>query len=424
MNSPASNYSSASFTTAKVRNWLAVVLLMFFVASMLGLLMRVMFVIEVPSVNYTFIKHAHSHVALMGWAYMLLVGLILIIVVKKSRFQQAYSLLLGTNVLLCIGMTFSFSLQGYSTISIVLSTLHMFLAYAVAVLLLIDLREKETSTALELVRWGIYWHLISSLGLWMVPVATFVFGKFHPIYFMSVQFFLHFQFNGWFTFVIMGMVLHQLGNTSSFGKDGSNLALLNISLLLTYTLSVTWSTPVQYLFYINSAGVAVQLYAIHQILKAHFGKLKAIAGVGVPQLMLTVGLSALLLKFVIQFVLIAPSLAADSYGIRPLVIGFVHLLMLGGISLTGLGLILQEKLMELNPSIKSGGMILIAAFALSEILLMGQGLLLWLQLGFLPYYHEVLFGTSVLFPVSIFLLLYGSQRALPTPKIVTQQYVN
>ena len=49
--------------------WIKVVLINFFMAAIIGALLRLAFVVEMPFMNYSNALHAHSHVAMMGWLF-------------------------------------------------------------------------------------------------------------------------------------------------------------------------------------------------------------------------------------------------------------------------------------------------------------------------------------------------------------------
>ncbi|MBX2974396.1 MAG: hypothetical protein KF797_14970, partial [Flavobacteriales bacterium] len=63
---------------------------------------------------------------------------------------------------------------------------------------------------------------------------------------------------------------------------------------------------------------------------------------------------------------------------------------------------------EARAIIRTGVVLLIAGFALSELLLFGQGTLIWARWGMLPGYHWMLFGASALLPAGAVLLLAGA----------------
>src|SRR5690606_17348175 len=97
--------------------------------------------------------------------------------------------------------------------------------------------------------------------------------------------------------------------------------------------------------------------------------------------------------------------AEISYSIRNFVIGFIHLTMLGSISLVLIAILMREGYFPVNQFSNFGYILLIIAFVSTEIILFAQGFLFWIEAGFMPYYHEILFATTVLFPIALTLIL-------------------
>jgi hypothetical protein len=54
--------------------WMIWAVFFFLMASLFGLAMRYFFIGEIPYFDYRHLLHAHSHVALLGWGYLLLSG--------------------------------------------------------------------------------------------------------------------------------------------------------------------------------------------------------------------------------------------------------------------------------------------------------------------------------------------------------------
>jgi hypothetical protein len=106
-------------------------------------------------------------------------------------------------------------------------------------------------------------------------------------------------------------------------------------------------------------------------------------------------------KILIQTLVAVPTLAVVSYTMRNFVIGFIHLLMLGALSTFIFGLMDDVKLSWHRWVIP----FFLAGFILTEGLLFGQGLLIWLGFGFIPYYYVLISLASVLLPVSVVWLL-------------------
>ena len=227
------------------------------------------------------------------------------------------------------------------------------------------------------------------------------------------NFYLHFQFNGWIVFAILGLFFkmsefHQL----LISKKNANrfLYLMIASCLLTYLLAVTWSTPLPILFWINSAGVALQLLAliyfafIYKNMRPFWdGHLS-----GWVRHLFLIALISFFVKIIIQSAVIVPHIGVVAYTIRNFVLGFIHLLLLGMTTCFLLGFAAHENLISLvSKTAKYGLAILLTGIILSEFILFGQGVLLWGEMGFLPAYYVMIFGASVLMPVGLLVFIFS-----------------
>lgn len=398
--------------------WMFWAVFFFFMASLFGLLMRYFLVGEVSFFEYKHILHTHSHLALLGWGYLLVSGALVFTYVKDEKKLKTYKILLGISVFTTLGMMVSFPFQGYGLYSTTFSSLHLITSYFFAYFFLQDLSRHKETTATRLVRFSIIWLVISSLGLWALGPVGAILGRIHPLYFMSVQWFLHFQLNGWFVYGFLGLLsgyLQRSGWSIPISKSGE--WFLHLSLFLTYALAVSWSTPIKTLFYINAVGVILQVMAYYRILHPAFHQL--FQGIKFPQnwmdRMLYIGLMSLVAKALIQAALILPDVATIAYTIRMYVIGFVHLVMLGTITF-GIGAFaLKNKWLGIGKFSRLGWYILAIAFLATEIMLLGQGTLLWAKLGFIPHFHLILFLASALFPLSLLVIWVASWKKTTPP---------
>ncbi|MFC0261997.1 c-type cytochrome [Fontibacter flavus] len=396
----------------------------FLMASLLGLLMRYFFVGSVfEAIEYKNILHAHSHIALLGWGYLLVTGILVFTFVKNQERLRLYKKLLFGTVLANIGMLLSFPVQGYGLFSITFSTIHLLISYVFAFHFLKDLAKAEKSTGTYLIKFALIWMLISSIGLWAVAPIGATLGRLHPLYFMSVQWFLHFQLNGWFVYALLGILAYQL-EIKGWGIAFSQVKawILHFSLLLTYALAVSWSTPIRGLFLINAVGVILQAIAYYWILKPYVQQ--AFPNFSIPNSWINrvmyLGLFSLVLKAAIQVALVIPDVATIAYTIRMYVIGFVHLVMLGAITF-GLGAYsLKNQVLPISSLSKWGWFSLSLGFILTEILILGQGTLIWAKMGFLPNYYLFLFLSSIFFPIGLILILTDIFRKNNTLKTSEQ----
>lgn len=393
--------------------WMFWAVFFFLVASLFGLLMRYFLVGEVNFFEYKHILHTHSHLALLGWGYLMVTGALVFTFVKDEKRLKTYKILLGVSVFSTLGMMLSFPFQGYGLYSISFSSIHLISSYFFAYFFLQDLSRLKECTATRLVRFSVIWMLISSLGLWAIGPVGAILGRLHPLYFMSVQWFLHFQVNGWFVYGFLGLLVCYLQkNGWSISVSKKSEWILHISLFLTYALAVSWSTPIKALFFINAAGVILQVIAYYRILKPAF--IRLFQGLKFPKnwidRMLYTGMMSLVAKALIQAALIIPDVATIAYTIRMYVIGFVHLVMLGSITF-GIGAFaLKNNWLGTGRFSGLGWHFLALAFLASEILLLGQGTLLWAKLGFIPHFHLTLFIASSFFPIGLLLIWVGLWR--------------
>ncbi|OYX20178.1 MAG: hypothetical protein B7Z16_06945 [Algoriphagus sp. 32-45-6] len=101
-----------------IRIWTRWALGFFLVASLLGLTMRAFYVVEIPVLEYRHILHAHSHLALLGWGFMMLMGAMIVAVDDRSDYVKRYGWWSVALVISLIGMLLSFPVQGYGSVSI------------------------------------------------------------------------------------------------------------------------------------------------------------------------------------------------------------------------------------------------------------------------------------------------------------------
>ena len=73
------------------KSWLIVCFINFFIASLMGLLLRLMYVAPVKWVNFPFLMHGHSHTAMLGWVYLMLYGLIVHCFIPEEA-QKIYTI--------------------------------------------------------------------------------------------------------------------------------------------------------------------------------------------------------------------------------------------------------------------------------------------------------------------------------------------
>lgn len=406
-----------------------VALLNLLIAVSIGALLRFVFVHEIPGLPYKNFLHAHSHVAMLGWIYLALYNLLIHQFLSKEKQQApAYNWLFWITQISVVGMLLSFPFQGYGPISIAFSTLHILSSYVFVAWFWSDL-DRERSASRTLLLTALIFMLLSTLGVWAMGPIMAMQLKSSAFYYMAVQFYLHFQFNGWFIFAILSLFFKQLEIRNiimSHKKFRLFYMLLIISCPLTYALAVAWANPILPIFIVNSIGVVLQLIAAFLFVQIIWNQKDTILKIWNKwgSTLVVVAFYSFIFKMLVQALVAIPVIAKAAFTIRNYVIGFIHLVLLGAISSFLISYAVNSGFFSLkNRTVKVGIGCFVAGFGLSEALLFLQGTMLWGTQGFLPFYYELLFGVSVLIPFGICLMLVGMQKNFTTflPTQMTQR---
>ena len=231
-------------------------------------------------------------------------------------------------------------------------------------------------------------------------------------YHLAVQFFLHFQFNGWFIIAMLALFfrwIEQQQVVLPLPRLKWFYRLLVSSTVLTFALAVAWAEPHPPVFAANSIGVGLQfamLGILYLLLLPWWPQLISKLN-RVNYILWHITWISFCIKVLVQTAIALPFVAQMAYTIRNYIIGFIHLMMLGILSFFILGFQYgQSSSLSKN---QSWGLIALGSGIIgSETLLFLQGTLFWAGWGFMPGYYLLLFGASALIPIGVGLLLVKS----------------
>ncbi|MDO9275706.1 MAG: hypothetical protein Q7T92_09185 [Lutibacter sp.] len=177
---------------------------LFILSALYGLLMRWNFAFPTKFIPYQNLLQSHSHVAFLGWGHLTAIGAIIYYFVSDADKQKkAYKITLGILLVVIPLMLISFPLGGYKVFSIVLLAVFGLTSYVLSFRILKDLQGKNTSA--KLIKYGIYYYLLSSLATWFLAYVIVTQGK-TDLYYNTVYFYLHFLYNGFFVFALFGLL--------------------------------------------------------------------------------------------------------------------------------------------------------------------------------------------------------------------------
>lgn len=383
---------------------------LFILSALYGLLLRWNFAFPTKFIPYQNLLQSHSHVAFLGWGYLLVIGAITHYFVSDNKLGKVYKATLTILLVVIPLMLISFPLGGYKVFSIVLLAVFGLTSYVLSFRILKDLQGNNTSA--KLIRYGIYYYLLSSLATWFLAFVIATQGK-TDLYYNTVYFYLHFLYNGFFVFALFGLLFKIFENQQIVISEKLQKRFfyyLNIACVPAYALSVLWSTDFSWYYIIGFVASVLQFISLVFLIKIMRQAFLQINWHFISKLLLKFALFSYSLKIISQILSSFPYFVEKSLALKPFfIIGYLHLFTLGFLSVL-LFLILDqmEKLNLHKPISKVGIILFLSGIFITESLLFLQGFLFLFQLNAIKNYSLILLIFSFLLVVGL-LVVFGNQ---------------
>ncbi|MBC8769770.1 hypothetical protein H4O18_17355 [Arenibacter sp. BSSL-BM3] len=383
----------------------------FLLAALLGVVLRTYVVAPMP-INYRFIVHTHSHIALLGWVYIALTTLLYHLFLKKEDLQGKYRGIFWFTQLCLLGMLLSFPFQGYALFSIVFSTLFLLASYwFTAFFIKYAPTSIKNTKAYICVRAALWFMIGSSLGPWALGAIMTILGPESIWYRLAIYFYLHFQYNGWMILGLTGLLFyllekHQIIISPRIFKYFFWTTLLGI--VLSFFLSTLWTGPALIYYILGGLGALLQLIGFGILLKICYGnRLVLQSGFSKFQFgILKLGAILLFVKMMLQLLTAMPYFANLASTVLDFTIGYLHWTFLGVITL---GLFFFLEFFGFIKLSKSSYVVYILGFAITELLIFYKGMAAWLGWPLFEAYLKLLVLGSSLIPIALILILWHSK---------------
>lgn len=256
--------------------------------------------------------------------------------------------------------------------------------------------------------------IISSIGPWAIGGVMATLGNTSIWYKLSIYFYLHFQYNAWFILALLGIfffLLEHIKVDIDKKEFNSFFLVLNAALILSLFLSALWVEPPVIFFILAAAGALLQVWAFIKFYKIILPVWKTL----VTRLsrftatLLRIAALFLAVKILMQLLTAIPYFAEVSYLYPDFVIGYLHLVFLGIISIALFAFLKFFNLFRLSRNIFY---IYLAGFLLSELLIFYKGAAIWLGLPFFTEYFLILLIVSALMPLAIAILFGKNLKSI------------
>src|SRR5579859_629136 len=186
----------------KIRTWVLLCLVNLAVVAILGVLLRYKIAWELPAVNYKYLLNAHSHFAFNGWVTTVLFTAFLYVLICSGRpLSKVYTWQFWLNQVSSYGMLVCFMWQGYGPVSIFFSALSVLFSYWFAYQFSKDLGKTDLPHGVKIcLTAALSFLVLSSAGPFLLDYSmSHAIGD-RNFYMNAIYLYLHFQYNGWFTF--------------------------------------------------------------------------------------------------------------------------------------------------------------------------------------------------------------------------------
>ena len=394
---------------SKAPFWLKISFLNLLFVAVLGLLMRYKIGFEFPFLDQKNLQHSHYNFAFTGWISHTLMVLMIVflsnrVTAASTSFLKKYNYVLLANLICAYVILISFIIEGYGFISILFTTLSVVVAIVFAILFFRDLKQvPKEDLAKNWFKAALFFNVISSFGNFSLAYMMVNKHILQTEYLISTYYYLHFQYNGWFFFACMGLLIGLLQLKTSENSFYSRFFYLFFTACIpAYFLSTLWLDLPLWIYILTVVSAFIQVYAWFKFLAIVIKTKSEIIKnypVFLRNILLFAGF-ALTIKLLLQLGSTIPAVSQLAFGFRPIVIAYLHLILLAVISLFLLFYIFASKLIPISKGIKTGLTTFAIGVFLNEIILAVQGIASFSYTR-IPFVNELLFGAAIVLVAGI-----------------------
>ncbi len=399
--------------------WLKMALFNFLLIALIGVLMRYKILYSFPFLDQKNLQQAHSHFAFYGFithtVYVLMVKYLQKI--NPSVPMKKYDWLINANLFSSFAMLALFVYGGYFWGSIVASAVALLISFVYAFYFYKDSKVLE-DLSLKWFRAGLFFAIISSLGVFTLSYMKSGGSVSRNLFLAAEYFYLHFQYNGFFSFSCIGLLLYAIREAEGFVSTKTNnllFWLMFAGCLVGFGLSVLWLEVPIYIYSIIVISALAQTFGavlLFNTVKKNWISLVLKWSPMQRFVLLFVGL-AFGVKILLQLGSTVPALSQFAFGFRTVVIAYLHLVLLMGIATFLLNQILATNQFLITKNTLLGLKFYLAGTFLTEVVLGVMGILSIKYIS-LPYANEMLLLFSALVFVGLlFIQLNLKKRQHP-----------
>lgn len=390
--------------------WLRFSVFNFFLVALLGVIMRYKILYSLPFLDQKHLQEAHSHFAFYGWITNVLYVLIVNYISKVNPLVQLkkYEYLIMINLAASFAMLGAFMYGGYFWASIAASTAALLTSFVFCYFFVKDARKIQDASKIWFLA-GLFFAVISSVGVFNLAYMMSSKNISQDIYLASEYYFLHFQYNGFFIFSCIGLLLYSLKEAGSPISEKSNRLmfwLMFFGCLVGVGLSVLWmKLPVSIfaLIVLTTIGQTASAVMLFGFVRKSWTNLVLKWSAMQRFVLIYVGF-AFAVKIALQLGSNIPALNQFAFGFRNVVIAYLHLVLLMCIATFLLNQILATNYFTVTKTLLLGLKMFLLGIFLNELMLGLMGIFSIKYIS-IPYANHFLLYFSLLIFIALGIIL-------------------
>jgi len=389
--------------------WLKFSVFNFFLVALLGVIMRYKILYSLPFLDQKHLQDAHSHFAFYGWITNVLYVLIMHYISKVNPLVKLrkYEYLIVINLAASFAMLGTFIYGGYFWASIAASTAALLTSFVFCYFFIRDSMKIQDASKIWFLA-GLFFAVISSAGVFNLAYMMSSKNINQDLYLASEYYFLHFQYNGFFIFSCIGLLLYSMkeaGSPISEKKDKLLFWLMFLGCFIGVGLSVLWMklpAAVFTLIVIATLGQTAGAVMIYDFVKKSWSNLVVKWSPMHRFVLLFVGF-AFAVKIALQLGSNIPAVNQFAFGFRNVVIAYLHLVLLMCIATFLVNEILATNFFTISKPLLLGLKLFLLGIFLNEFLLGLMGIFSIKYIS-IPYANHFLLYISLLIFIALLLI--------------------
>lgn len=389
--------------------WLKFSVFNFFLVALLGVIMRYKILYSLPFLDQKHLQEAHSHFAFYGWITNVLYVLIMHYISKVNPLVKLrkYEYLIVINLAASFAMLGTFIYGGYFWASIAASTAALLTSFVFCYFFIRDSMKIQDASKIWFLA-GLFFAVISSAGVFNLAYMMSSKNINQDLYLASEYYFLHFQYNGFFIFSCIGLLLYSMkeaGSPISEKKNKLLFWLMFLGCFIGVGLSVLWMKLPAALFIlivIATLGQTAGAVMIYDFVKKSWTNLVVKWSPMHRFVLLFVGF-AFAVKIALQLGSNIPAVNQFAFGFRNVVIAYLHLVLLMCIATFLVNEILATNFFTISKPLLLGLKLFLLGIFLNEFLLGLMGIFSIKYIS-IPYANHFLLYISLLIFIALLLI--------------------